>query len=584
MESLPTPLDNLVTEEYDDHDDQLDDLREAIEASDIEVGERMIIAAQLSKRMPSTTQLLSSFRTRNGSASSRIDNTPSRRQEPKTTFPADAKPTASLPSTPVAKRSRLQALCMELVQTEKRYHRDLALLVQTFVHGLRAVHPELIHELTPNCEQLLELHSGLCDQMVAAAATKSDEALASALGSELLRVSPFFTMYVSYCAHFMRGNELLEKAHKSNPMLSKAIADAEAHIQRRNIVERGENAPVSIFAFLIKPVQRLCQFPLLFKEIVKAMSPPTNRKFEPPKPGTARNAAFCPREGKEKAEYVLAVLEDVAQLVNDRVWLRERELRLLEELDTSRLQLGNPSQTSDIAIMGPTAALKMELRARIDLHSSTLAAKRNSMKNGSQSKSSKVLANITDGIGLRRSQQGDGRCKLRMGEDCAQRLSKLYILADSVICADPATTGGTFNVLAHWPLRLVHARVVIDNEADESVAEPPSGHLEIRNGREILTCWCDLKDASEVSTLIAKLQSDLAALSNRRNLGGGANAEQDTSRTSIPEPTGAGASTSKLSSRCSLSTSPHDSLSMRTTSSWARVWRSLGTMRAMGES
>ena len=45
-----------------------------------------------------------------------------------------------------------------------------------------------------------------------AAATKTDEALASALGSELLRVSPFFTMYVSYCAHFMRANELLDQA------------------------------------------------------------------------------------------------------------------------------------------------------------------------------------------------------------------------------------------------------------------------------------------------------------------------------------------------------------------------------------
>ena len=47
--------------------------------------------------------------------------------------------------------------------------------------------------------------------MVEALATKTGEALASQLGSELLRVSPFFSMYVSYCAHFMRANELLEQ-------------------------------------------------------------------------------------------------------------------------------------------------------------------------------------------------------------------------------------------------------------------------------------------------------------------------------------------------------------------------------------
>jgi hypothetical protein len=59
--------------------------------------------------------------------------------------------------------------------------------------------------------QLLELHGGLCERMVEALATKTGEALASQLGSELLRVSPFFSMYVSYCAHFMRANELLEQ-------------------------------------------------------------------------------------------------------------------------------------------------------------------------------------------------------------------------------------------------------------------------------------------------------------------------------------------------------------------------------------
>lgn len=53
-----------------------------------------------------------------------------------------------------AQSSRLHAVCMELVETEQRYHRDLSLIVHTFVQGLRRVAPQLIQPLVSNAEQV----------------------------------------------------------------------------------------------------------------------------------------------------------------------------------------------------------------------------------------------------------------------------------------------------------------------------------------------------------------------------------------------------------------------------------------------
>ena len=130
-------------EELDESDDVVEELREALDASDRALQER------LSQFCPEDVR--ESMRATSRSTIGRP--TSMRRSSTGTLTPSRH---SSRRSSPLS-HSRLQAVCVELVETEKRYQRDLALIVHTFVRGLRQHAPELVQPLVANAEQLLEL-------------------------------------------------------------------------------------------------------------------------------------------------------------------------------------------------------------------------------------------------------------------------------------------------------------------------------------------------------------------------------------------------------------------------------------------
>jgi hypothetical protein len=217
----------------DEASDGVEDLREELAQSDIEVQMRLSefcpdsvresIVAHARESMRSCASMRTSA---NGSMAS-VTGSFSRRDS------------AAVASADGGGGGRLHAVCLELVETETRYTRDLALVVHTFVQGLRRAAPKLIQPLVSNAEQLLQLHTSLAERMSAATVSLRGVELADALGSELLSVSPFFVMYVTYCSNFMAGTELLCQAQKTNRELAKVIESTEAQITRRNVVEKG---------------------------------------------------------------------------------------------------------------------------------------------------------------------------------------------------------------------------------------------------------------------------------------------------------------------------------------------------------
>ena len=300
---------------------------------------------------------------------------------------------------------RLLALCDELIDTELHYFRELELLSEHFVRPLRAGERQ---GLVSNVEQLVELHGGLVERLAAAAERYSGERLADAIGSELMRVCPYLQLYVPFCSNFVPALGLLDEMRAHRPAIARLLATAEEGIRQVRIAERGDGAPVALLSLLIKPVQRLCQYPLLFRDIASQMGGPPLADAPP-------NA--CPYRGRGKAEYVLDALEAVAQMVNAKV-------RALELQHRRRAEFGGGGGDA-LSLLGPALSLRCEARITFE------------------KRAAKAPASLSFSIGRSLSFRRKG----------ARKDGKLYVFAHVVLIAAAEKDGATYRPLVTWPAK-----------------------------------------------------------------------------------------------------------------------------------
>jgi hypothetical protein len=172
----------------------------------------------------------------------------------------------------IAKAERaLGDVLEELLLTEATYLDDLRHVMQHFVTPMADILSHSAHStIFANLAMLVELHNKLAADLAPARAmdasetTKDFRAMGDSIASAFLVLAPFFRMYAIYSANYKDVPAALSKAKEDEP-----VADFLREQEQRDSEEKGEGKSATLSALLFRPVQRMCVYPLLFKQAMK---------------------------------------------------------------------------------------------------------------------------------------------------------------------------------------------------------------------------------------------------------------------------------------------------------------------------
>ncbi|CAH3182444.1 unnamed protein product [Porites lobata] len=170
----------------------------------------------------------------------------------------DAKVLASMSTT----EQQRQNVIYELINTEQVYMDDLSATLEVFYNPLAEsgllTKPELVTVFI-NWKELIWCNMRLLKAFLIRKKMSTSVAITS-IGDILCEMLPHLTPYVRFCSCQLKACQLLQHKTETNPefkqLEKKCIADP-----------RAKGLPLS--SYLLKPLQRICKYPLLIREILK---------------------------------------------------------------------------------------------------------------------------------------------------------------------------------------------------------------------------------------------------------------------------------------------------------------------------
>ncbi|KAJ3023485.1 cytochrome c oxidase subunit 1 [Thoreauomyces humboldtii] len=165
----------------------------------------------------------------------------------------------TLAAMPHRQQQRMTAV-FELIATERDYVRDLKIIIGLFMRPLaekKIVSSKVIDTLFSNLEEILVVNQDFLVQLEELYAANP---IIEQIGDHLSNTMDKFTSYTPYCSQqAVSGTKHLSMVQNKK--------------EYRQFLEESYKHPVTrrldLGGFLIKPVQRICKYPLLIREIIK---------------------------------------------------------------------------------------------------------------------------------------------------------------------------------------------------------------------------------------------------------------------------------------------------------------------------
>ncbi|KAF4072334.1 hypothetical protein AMELA_G00261850 [Ameiurus melas] len=199
-------------------------------------------------------------------------------------------------------------LCVlnELLNTERDYVRTLAFLQSAFLQRIRqmgenqqCLTPEQVKILFSNIEEILDVHREFFSAMEAS--LQPEPQPQHALGHVFLQFRDRFSVYGEYCSNHEKALRLLMELNK--------IPQIRTFLLHCMLLGGKKSTDVPLECYLLSPIQRICKYPLLLKELLKR---------------TAKKHADYPA-----VEEALQAMKEVCSNINET----KRQMEKLEALE-----------------------------------------------------------------------------------------------------------------------------------------------------------------------------------------------------------------------------------------------------------
>ncbi|CAG8480089.1 2244_t:CDS:2 [Ambispora gerdemannii] len=203
-------------------------------------------------------------------------------------------------SDPMAPKDNRARVVHELLETERKYVQDMEVL-QDYARKLanqEVVNADTIHHLFANLNQLVDFQRRFLIGVESNASLPSSE---QRFGFLFVSMEENFEVYQPFCANYQYASDLV-------------IQERQNLMQLKDVVEPTYELP----SLLIKPIQRICKYPLLLQELLKCTEKNENPYYDEIEQGLNAIKRVTDRvnETRRKQENE-AVVKDLERRVED---------------------------------------------------------------------------------------------------------------------------------------------------------------------------------------------------------------------------------------------------------------------------
>jgi len=184
----------------------------------------------------------------------------------------EASSSTMTPEKEAARERQRKQVLREIIDTELQYCNDLDTLAEVFMLPLTFRGKEIgvskgdVDVMFSNLELLINLNKQVLEQFEEQQekAKRENLDIMQGVGEVFKSMAPFMKMYTQYSANQPKALRRLEYLLKNNEKFKKCVDIATADPRCRGLQFGG---------YLIKPVQRVCKYPLLLRELLKHTPP-----------------------------------------------------------------------------------------------------------------------------------------------------------------------------------------------------------------------------------------------------------------------------------------------------------------------